>query len=225
MPTVTAHLDPILHARLKARARQRFGQDDAALSRIVEAALERYLETSGEPASNASLTNNPAQARPFSFQDYDRWADAQPHVSSESVEQQLANIKAAPIIERAPYVRADGRMKRIPFQLPDVLDQSISTLVAHNVESPWLRDQYGVIDASTIIRDQLARHLLAGRPLDLEPALGGRIFGLCVNAKLLALLEQRLDDLKATGNVRKNAGLATVVKRTLTAALSDQTLI
>lgn len=179
-----------------------------------------YQTTRDDP-----VTSTPVQTKPFSLQAYERWSDAQSKVSSESVEQQLASIKAAPIIERAPYVRADGQMKRIPFQLPDVLDQSISTLVAHNVESSWLRDQYGVIDASTIIRDQLARHLLAGRPLDLEPAPGGRIFGLCVNAKLLALLEHRLDDLKATGNVHKNAGLATVVKRTLTAALSDQTLI
>lgn len=215
MPIVTTHIDEILHARLEARARKRFGEGADAFSDLIKEALAQYLS----PASAAAAAPSAKPAKLFSIKEYEEKVKNQPPVPEEWVQTQLASIKIASISTRAPYVRPDGQMKRIPFQLPESLDEKIQRIVPNYENSRWMNEEYGAIETSTIIRDQIARVLLVGLPLKPEPPTGGRIFGLSVNARLAQLLQDRLSQLKATGETRKNAGLATLIKQALTAAL------
>lgn len=192
---------------------------------LSHAGLIRLWLLDDWPAEEAPTTLQPEPTtkptrRAFSASDYERWADEQPPVSAEEMARQIKGIKSAPIIERAAYVRLDGSLTHLSFRLADSFKHKLSSLVANNAESSWLRQQYGAINLSTVIRDRLAHHLLCGWPLDQEPAGDGHAFELVVGAELLGLLKARLAEEEEEGALPEDVALGNLIERTLAAALA-----
>jgi hypothetical protein len=145
----------------------------------------------------------------------------------EELEERLSKAEARlgqrqvkpPLLEVARLVQPDGEMRHLSFRMPEEMSARIDETEKVLGDLPDLSSLYGVVDRATAIRHILACHLLRETPLYVRPLSRGVPVTLNLSQALYEKLEAKIPVLLGEG-ARSNAGVGTVVRYILAAALA-----